>query len=235
MFNVEEKRFLFKLTKHLLIRSQDFKSRHTIDQGNDDERADERPREPDEDFNDLNPELADVPIEEDPTSDLDPAVGRVFLPSKQPGADGGRDATYAVGGEGIAVIDPAPAAGEIRELDAQRLATHQSANDAETEGRRHVDEPSSGRDHDEAGNGAHESGIDGPLPGLEERDSRPRQGARRCAQVRHAQRHHGLEVEGQRGTGVEGEPGAPDYDEGEELEERVARSVEADVGWRSLF
>ena len=119
---------------------------------------------------------------------------------------------------------------KLGELDPQSLATERSAKDTKEESGRHVDEARRGRDHDETRNGAHEGRVNGPFACLVESEEVPGHGARGSTEVGDAQGHDGLEVEGEGGARVEGQPGTPDDNQRQELEEGVARPVDADVG-----
>lgn len=118
---------------HLLVRGQDLKTGHTVNQGNDNKRACTGPDEANSSLGNLYPKLLHVAVKENTACNVDLAVRRDLLLRKQSGADGRRNTSYAVRGKGIGVVNPPPAPCPVGELDTESLTTEHRADNAKEE------------------------------------------------------------------------------------------------------
>ncbi|KAK4663114.1 LOW QUALITY PROTEIN: hypothetical protein QC763_0095220 [Podospora pseudopauciseta] len=104
-----------------------------VDPRDDQPAPKETPAEADQHLDDLHPQLPHVPIKHHPPGNIQPAIRRHLPPRKQARHDGGRHATNTMSSKGIPIVDPPPLMRQLGELDPQRLATNNRAEDTKEE------------------------------------------------------------------------------------------------------
>lgn len=217
----------------LLVCCKDLKTWNAINQGNNGKRTKTGPEKANQSLCDLNAQLFNVSIKEHATDNINAPVCCNFLLGKKAGANCGSNASHAMSCKGVTIVHPSPTSRPVGELETKCLSAQDSTKYTKEERRVEVDKSGSRGNHNQAGNGPHENGINRPSSSLKEVHQGPSQGARRSAQIGHGESHHGLERKSERRTGIKGKPRSPDDDHGQELEEGIAGSVKANVGGSS--